>query len=517
MSSSAVTANSIPAEPQPLPRLATGIVIGLCAAKLFLHIFTSVRNYGYFRDELYYLDMARHLDWGYVDAAPLIAVYARIALLMGGSLAALRIIPALAGTALVALSMLIARQFGGGRYAQFLTGLAVLMCPGLLVMDSLLTMNAFEPLFWMGCVLVIARILRTGDSRLWLWFGVLAGLGLENKHSMLFFGFAVALALLLTPLRREFLKPWIWIAGAIAVALFLPNLIWQVRHHFPTLEDLENVRRSGKNVVLGPVAFTVEQIIATHPILFPVWLAGLVWLLREKAWRVLGVAFVVFFVTMELAHAKDYYLFPIYPMLFAAGSVAIERWLSARAAWTNASVIAVILLATLPTLPLATWMLSPEGYIAYTQALGFKPPKQEVHHAGPLPQPIGDQFGWPELAREVDGIYNSLPPEERVKTGILAGNYGEAGAVNMFGPSYGLPRAFSRHQNHWYWGPPTEDYRNFIFLQFSQEDVQDNCTSWQAFDHYERFGMAEENTPIYLCRGAKFDLRKVWSHYKHWN
>ena len=394
-------------------------MIGLCAAKLLLHILTSVRHYGYFRDELYYLDMARHLDWGYVDAAPLIAVYAKVALLMGGSLAALRILPALAGTALVALSMLIARQFGGGRYAQFLTGLAVLMCPGLLVMDSLLTMNAFEPLFWMGCVLVILRILRTGDSRLWLWFGVLAGLGLENKHSTLFFGFAVAVALLLTQYRREFLKPWIWVAGTLAIALFLPNLIWQIRHHFPTLEDLENVRRSGKNVVLGPVAFTVQQIVATHPILFPVWLAGLVWLLRDKVWRVLGVAFVVFFVTMELAHAKDYYLFPIYPMLFAAGAVAIERWLSARAAWTNAAVIVVILILTLPTLPISTWMLSPEQFIAYTEAIGFKPRKTEVNHAGLLPQPIGDQFGWPELAREVAGIYNSLPPDERARTGIL--------------------------------------------------------------------------------------------------
>ncbi|MBZ5568281.1 MAG: glycosyltransferase family 39 protein [Acidobacteriia bacterium] len=516
MSSSAVEIH-VDTESQPLPRIATGALIGLCAAKLLLHIFTSVRHYGYFRDELYYLDLARHLDWGYVDCAPLIALYAKAALLMGGSLAALRILPALAGTALVALSMLIARELGGGRYAQFLTGLAVLMCPGLLVMNSLLTMNAFEPLFWMGCLLVIARMLRSGDSRLWVWFGVLAGLGLENKHSTLFFGFAVTVALLLTQYRREFLKPWIWIAGALAVALFVPNLIWQIRHHFPTIEDLENVRRSGKNVVLGPLAFTKEQIIATHPILFPVWLTGLMWLLWEQRRRVLGLTFLVFFVSMETAHAKDYYLFPIYPMLFAAGGVAIERWLAARAAWTRAAVVAILLIATLPTLPLATWMLSPESYMAYTKALGFKPPKAEVNHAGPLPQPIGDQFGWPEMAREVADIYNALPPEERARTGILAGNYGEAGAMNMFGPQYGLPRAFSRHQTHWYWGPPTEDYRNFIFLQFSQEDVRDNCASWQAFDHYDRFGMAEENTPIYLCRGAKFDLRKVWSHYKHWN
>ncbi len=502
---------------EALPRVATGVVIGLCAAKLLLHLFTSVRHYGYFRDELYYLEMARHLDWGYVDSAPLIAVYAKVALWMGGSLAALRILPALAGTALIALSMLIARELGGGRTAQFLTGLALLLCPGRLGMDGLLTMNAFEPLFWMGCILVLARMLRTGDSRLWLWFGALSGLGLENKHSTLFFGFAVAVAILLTPQRREFLKPWIWIAGGMAVALFLPNVIWQIRHHFPTLEDLDNVRREGKNVVLGPLAFVKEQIIDMGPALFPVWLAGLVWFLWGRRWRMLGITFVVLYASMELEHAKNYYLFPIYPMLFAGGAVVLERWLRPRGRWLSIAVVAVLVLGSLPLVPLSTWMLSPEQYVGYENALGFKFSKAEVHHEGRLPQPIGDQFGWPQMASQVAGIYNSLPPAERAKTGILAGNYGEAGAINLFGPQYGLPRAYSRHQNHWYWGPPTEHYENLIFLQFNRDTVKNNCTSWQAYEHDERFGMGEENTPIYLCRGAKFDLQKIWLRYHHWN
>ncbi|HLI64137.1 MAG TPA: glycosyltransferase family 39 protein, partial [Terriglobales bacterium] len=297
-----------------LPPPAVGTMLLLCAVKLLLHLFTSVRHYGYFRDELYYLDLARHLAWGYVDCAPLIAVYAKVALLMGGSLAALRILAALAGTALVALTMLIARELGGNRYAQFLAGLCILLCPAELLAGSLLTMNAFEPLYWMGCMLVIARILRTGNSRLWLWFGVLAGLGLENKHSTFFFGFAVAVALLLTGQRREFAKPWLWIAFLIAMAIFLPNLIWQIQRHFPTLQDLENVRREGKNVVLGPLAFVKEQIVDMHPVLFFVWFPGLIWLLRERRWRVLGLTFAVFFITMELLHGKSYYVFPIYPM-----------------------------------------------------------------------------------------------------------------------------------------------------------------------------------------------------------
>jgi hypothetical protein len=501
----------------PVPRIAISVIVALAAAKLLLHIFTSVRHYGYFRDELYYLDLARHLDWGYVDCAPLIAVYAKIALAMGGSLAALRIIPAIAGAALVVITILLARELGGDRYAQFLAGLCILLSPAFLVMDSLLTMNAFEPLFWMGCLLIVARIVRTGDSRLWLWFGVLAGLGLQNKHSTLFFGFSVLIALLLTAHRREFGKPWIWIAAAITVAIFLPNLIWEIRRHFPTLEDLENVRREGKNVVLGPLAFVKEQVIDMHPALLLIWLPGLVWLLRSRQWRVLGLTFVVFFGVMELSHAKNYYLFPMYPVLFAAGGVVFERWLKHRAVWTRVAVAAIVVLATLPTVPLFTWMLPPERLLAYQNAIGFKPARAEVHHESLLMQPIADQFGWPEMAQEVAAIYDSLPPSERENTGILTGNYGEAGAINQFGPQYGLPRAWSRHQNHWYWGPPPQAYGNLIFIQFSRDDVQDNCTSFQAFPHYNRFGMGEENTPIYLCRGAKFDIQKVWWHYHHWN
>ncbi|HTZ98214.1 MAG TPA: glycosyltransferase family 39 protein [Terriglobales bacterium] len=507
----------ISAKSTDVPPLADDLLIVLCAVKLLLHIFTSVRHYGYFRDELYYLDLARHLDWGYVDCAPLIAVYAKIAMLMGGSLAALRILPALAGASLIAITMFLCRELGGKRYAQFLAGLCILLAPAFLTLDSLLTMNAFEPLFWMGALFVVARILRTGDSKLWLWFGLLCGLGLENKHSTLSFGFAVVVALLLTHHRREFAERWIWIAGAIALAIFLPNIIWQIRHHFPTIEDLENVRREGKNVVLGPLAFVKEQIIDMHPVMFPVWAAGLVWLLRGRRWRVLGLTFVVFFVQQEVAHAKNYYVFPMYPMLFAAGGVVIERWLANRAAWTRTAVIAVVLITTLPLVPLFTWMLPPEQLLAYQSWIGYKPAKQEVQMHSLLMQPIADQFGWPEMAKEVADIYNSLPPDERAQTGIWAGNYGEAGAINEFGPQYGLPRAWSRHQNHWYWGPPPISYKNFIVIQWSLDDVKDNCTSYQAFPHYNKFGMGEENTPIYLCRGAEFDVRKIWWHSHHWN
>src|SRR5262249_52787217 len=314
-----------------LPALDPWILALLVAAKLLVHVATAGK-YGYFRDELYFLDCARHLDWGYVDCAPLIAVYAKVALLLGGSLPVLRTIAALAGAARLALTMLLAREMGGGRFAQALAGLCALATPIFLASDSVLTMNGFESLFWMGCAFFVARIARSGNSRLWLWFGALAGLGIENKHSTLLFLAAFGIGLLLSQERRELARPWIWLAAAIAVALFLPNVLWQIRHGFPTIEDLRNVEQSGKNVVLSPVRFLGEQILLCHPLLFPIWFSGLVSLFlgRARRLRILGWTYVVLLAMMIVLKAKNYYLVPIYPMLFAAGAVAAERWLEGR-------------------------------------------------------------------------------------------------------------------------------------------------------------------------------------------
>src|SRR5215472_5091419 len=240
------------AQRRSLPALDPWILALLVAAKLVVHVATAGK-YGYFRDELYFLDLGRHLDWGYVDCAPLIGVYAKVAFLLGGSLPVLRTIAAIAGAARVALTVLLAREMGGGRFAQLLAGLCALAASIYLGLDSILTMNGFEALFWMGCVFCVVRLVRTGNSRLWIAFGILAGLGLENKHSTLLFGVAFVIGLLLTPLRRELAKPAIWIAGGIALVIFLPNILWQIRHRFPTLEDLQNVKRMGKNVVLSPI------------------------------------------------------------------------------------------------------------------------------------------------------------------------------------------------------------------------------------------------------------------------
>ncbi len=496
------------------------LLLALGLAKLALHVPLGAR-YGYFRDELYFLDCGRHLDWGYVDHAPLIGLVARLALLLGGSLPALRILPAVAGAALVVLAGVLAARLGGRSFAQGVAALAVLLAPIYLATDSILSMNAFEPLFWMGGVYALLRILQGAGPRHWIAFGLLAGLGLENKHSTAFFGFAVLVALLLSPQRRLLRTAWPWVAGGVAFLLFLPNLVWQYQHAFATLEDLRNVSRMGKNVVLGPLEFLAQQVVILHPVLLPLWLAGLGFLFFGKRgrWRLFGWIYLVLLVTLFLLKAKNYYLAPSYPMLFAGGAVALEgclvRWPSP---WPRRCVVATLLATGLATAPLALPLLEPEAYLAYQKALGIAPPKTEVAHRGPLPQLFGDQFGWQELVAEVARIYASLPAEERTRTAIFANNYGEAGAVNLFGPKLGLPTALSAHQSYFLWGPRGFQGDTLIVLQDDRESLAKICASVEeAGTHFHPWGMAEENNPIFVCRGLKPPLEEMWPALKHWN
>jgi len=274
---------------------AGALVLGITAIKFLVHLYSGQR-YGYFVDELYYLACSRHLAWGYVDQPPLIAVVTWLTRrLLGDSLPALRFIPAVAGAAEVALTALLARELGGKRFAQGLAALAALVAPGILATDSLLTMNAFEPLFWMGCAYLFIRIVKTGNPKLWIGFGILSGVGLENKHSMLIFGAGIVVGLLLTSERRAFRSPWIWAGGAIAFLIFLPNLLWNIQHHFPFLEVQANIHRSGRDVRLGPLAFFVQEILTLHPLTLPIWLAGLGYFLFSKPgkpYRALGWAWI---------------------------------------------------------------------------------------------------------------------------------------------------------------------------------------------------------------------------------
>jgi len=271
--------------------------------------------------------------------------------------------------------------------------------------------------------------------------------------------------------------------------------------------------------------FVAQQILILHPLLLPVWLAGLVSLVagRGRRMRVLGYAYIVLLATMILLKAKNYYLAPIYPMLFAAGGVAVEdtlarRGWSAGRPWPRAAALAWVVLAGAVVTPAVLPILSPGDLVAYQQRLGVAPPKTEVEHAGPLEQRLGDQFGWEELVADVARIYRSLPPEEQARTGIFASNYGEAGAINLFGPAYGLPPAICAHQTYYFWGPGGFEGDTLIWLQWRREWIEEICGSVeQAGEHFHPWGMAEENRPIFICRGLRAPLSQLWPELKHWN
>lgn len=516
---------AVAATPQSVNALLSSLAITvyLSVAGLMVHVLTNGR-YGYFRDELYYLACGEHLDWGYVDHAPLIALIAKLTrTLLGDSLHALRFPVAMAAAGRVLLTGLMARELGGKRFAVALACLCALIAPIYLALGDFLSMNAFEPLFWMGCAYVVILAIKRQNPRWLVWFGVLAGVGLENKHSMLFFGFAVVVGLLLTSERKLMASPWMWIAGAIALAIFLPNIIWQVQHHWPTLEDLRNVQRTHKNVVLGPFAFVGQQILMLLPTSVLVWAPGIWFFFFDRAgkrYRVLGWAYVITLALMISLKGKIYYLAPIYPMLFAAGSVFWEGQAEnhARLRWVKAVLPALVLLTGAILAPIALPVLAPANIPRYEAAIGIQPPKQEVMHEGMLPQYFGDQFGWPEMVEKVAGVYNALPPDERRQAAILAGNYGEAGAIDFFGGRYGLPKAICAHQTYYYWGPREYTGAVIIALQADRTRAERFCRSVEAGPVVGHpYAMAEENYTILICRGLKEPLQELWPQLKVWN
>jgi 4-amino-4-deoxy-L-arabinose transferase-like glycosyltransferase len=396
------------------------IVLLIAAVKLLLHLYAA-RYYGYFPDEMYFIACSNHLAWGYVDLPPLIAVVLKITrALFGDSLQSIRFFAALAGAANILLAGRIARELGGGRFAQGLAALSVLAASANLSMNHYMSMNAFEPLFWMGCALLVIRIIKTGNQKLWLWVGLIAGVGLNNKYSMVFFCIGIIAGLLLTRERRAFLQPWIWLAALLAFLLTLPNLIWNAQHNFPFLELMANIRRNGANMAFTPARFLAIQAVFVLPVNLPVWLSGLWWYLfgkDGKTYRVLGYAYLVVLAIMFLPNGKPYYLLPVYPMLMAAGAVALENWFSRpRLQWAKPAFAVTLLFFGISGVPFALPVLSPETYLRYSTAMHFAPPPIERIRLGPMPHFFADQFGWEEMTQVVARAYNSLPPEERKNT-----------------------------------------------------------------------------------------------------
>lgn len=507
-------------QPARSARLAPSVYL-IAGVAVALQLATSGR-YGYFRDTLYYIACSHHPAWGYVDQPPLIVGLFWLARhTIGTSLFALAAVAAAAEAGLAILTAAVAREMGGGRFAQMLSALACACVPVYLVEGHQLSMNSFEPLLWTACGFVLLRLINAGDERLWLWFGVLAGLGMENKYSIGVFAVGVVAGVLLTRERRALAQKWIWLGGLIALLIFLPNLVWNVQHHWPFIELMRNIRASGRNVVLGPAAYWVAQAVMVSPVNLLLWAPGLAWLLlgREGKYRPLGWTFLVTAGIFMALRGKDYYTAPIYPMLLAAGAAAWEGIAAARRPWLRRALPAALLVATAPLLPVVIPLLPLPTYLAYQRRFHLRAkPSEKSHAASPLPQYYSDELGWRQMTAETARVYFALPPAVRAKTAIFGENYGEAAAIDFFGPRYGLPAAISAHQSYYLWGPRGYSGESMIVLWGSRADLLRYYQNVTQVGEKSR-PYALERGPIWLCENPRghWTLSQIWPRIKRWD
>jgi Dolichyl-phosphate-mannose-protein mannosyltransferase len=495
---------------------------GIAAFSFLLHMFFNNR-YGYFRDEFDYIISGRHLGWGYVDQPPLVPFLSRICLsIFGDSLRSVRLIPALAISATILLTAIIARELGGKRFAVALSALTVFIAPIYLSGGSLLTTNCLEPLLWMGCA-YFAILAVKRDPHYWLWFGVVAGIGMEEKYSIAVLGFGIVVGLLLTAQRRLLINKWIWFGGAAAFLIFLPNFLWNVANHWPFVELMHNIKADGRDVVLSPWQYFSQQMLLVLPSSALFWIAGVIALLvakRFQPYRFLGIAYLVAFTVFVVLKGKNYYLAPAYPVYLAAGCIVIDSAIDRiRQGWLKPVVFTLSLAGGAIFAPLTMPILSIDQFIPYMDRLPIKVPRSEhSHEAIALPQHYADQFGWNEIVDEVNVAWNRIPTDERKDCGIFAQDYGQAGAIDFLGPKYGLPQSLSGHQSWWLWGPRGYSGNCLIVLDDNRERLE------QLFEHVEFVGTSRDNPyalereiPVFICRGAKFGtLAQFWPNLKKW-
>ena len=489
---------------------------GMALAKLGVHL-AFITQYGYFRDEFYYLACGRHLDWGYVDFPPFIGLLGAFLLkVLGDSLVAIRIFPALAGAGMVFVTGLIAREFGGKRFAQCMAALCALIAPVLLGTQHFFGVNAFEQFFWVLAVYIFVRILRTEVARLWLLFGVVAGVGLMTKLTFLFFGVSILIALVLTPNRKALATPWPWLGGVIAFLIFLPYVAWQAIHGWPTLQ-MTGDYAAGKTYQASILEAVYMQVVAIHPLALPVWGAGMYFFFRDtagKRFRAIGWSFVFLAVVFTALTAKFYWLAPSHCAILAAGACVIERVTAARKwRWMKVAYPAALLIGGALLAPLALPILPVKQAIAYHALFGgdagLKHGRVTIRG---LPQHFADMFGWPEMVAQIARIYDGLPDDEKARCIIFGDNYGVAGAVDLLGKAHGLPSAISTHHNYHLWGPgdvadpvviAVTRAEDQIIALFDEVTLVDRTSHPYCIPH-------ENDKPIYVCRRLKMRIEEVW-------
>lgn len=504
------------------------IIWAIALVKLLAHTYFNNR-YGYFRDEFNYLSSGEHFGWGYVDQPPLVPWLAEISrLVIGDSLRAIRFVPALASSLLVVQAAVLAREFDGRRFALVVTAICVALAPQYLSNASLLGTNCFEPNLWMAAAYFAILAVKRDEPRYWLWFGVVAGIGMEEKYTIALFGAGIVFGLLLTPQRRAITDKWFWFGGLAAFLIFLPNLLWNYANDWPFLQLMGAIRAEGRDVVLSAGDYFLQQALLTNPLSAPIWIVGVFALLFStslKPYRFLGWCYLFCYAALFLLHGKSYYLAPVYPMLLAAGAVVIERLVDGadvtrpRLGWLKA-VIAIALTANgLFLAPIVVPVFSPDDFITYMHGLPFKLPVMEHSHARvALPQWYSDQFGWQEIADETAVAWNQIPEDQRADCGIFAQDYGQAGAIDFFGRKEGLPAALSGDRTYYLWGPRNYSGDCMIVLDDRKEVLEQY---WQNVNYVGTSAAnpwaLEQQIPVYICTRKKFDSwAAFWPKVKKW-
>jgi len=494
--------------------------VGLVRVVLYL---IAAPNYGYFRDEMYYLACGEHPAWGYVDQPPMIAWMAwLLEHTIGTSLYALRLLPMLGHVGAILVAGLLVRDLGGKRWAMFLAALAVLVTPIYLGLSQLFTMNAFDPMLWTLLAWFIVKLVQTGNQKWWLWIGALVGITLLNKYGVLFFLFGLLAGVVITSLRRSLAQPWFWLGALLATLIALPNFLWQRHWNYPFLQLIINVRQGPRDVMVPPLPYLWQQtqmigFVSAVLVILGVWF---LFSTRGRRYAVLGFGFLGVLGLMVVLKGKFYYVAPVYPVIFAAGAVQFEQLTeSTRWRWVRPAYAFVMLAVGSLIAPTMIPLLSIKTFIAYSQRLGIKQQKFENQPLRELPQIFADMCGWEERVKLVADYYHSLPIEEQRLTAIGAPDYGQAGAIDLFGPKYGLPKSISANNNYWIWGPRDYHGQSIILLnEDSPEKYVDQCASFTMVAHpSDPYSRPDSNRPIYHCRGLKTDLQQVWPTLKGWN
>ncbi len=508
------TANIDYDPPQPV---AWRWLLAPALASLLMHLFTN-GNYGMFRDEYYYLACADRPAWGYVDHPPLsIVILAVWKAIFGDSVASIRILPALCGSGLIFLTGAMAAALGGRARAQLLAGLAAGVGATALVVCGFYSMNAFDLLFWSGAYLLLIRLIRTGRSRLWLWLGIVLGLGLLNKIGLLVFGLCLGLGLIMTRHRSWLRHRNLWFAAGIAGASILPYVLWNMAHDWPTLEFIENAKRY-KIADISPLEFLSQCTLEANPTTLPIWLGGLAWLLlarRARRFRILGLIFVLTTVVLIVQKSKPYYLAGSYPMLMAAGGCAWVQWTDRRRwhwfPWLlkGGLVVGIVILA-----PLVLPILSIPDFVEHQQRLGLVPRSAEVGHTSTVPQHFSDRLGWENQVVTVAEVYAGLSPEEQAACVVLARNYGQAGALEYYSRQYDLPPIACAHNNYYLWGPPTRLGEVMIVVGFGRDDLEAVFAEVEAAAEAVTPFALESPRTVWLCRGLLVPAGEAWERAK---